>query len=344
MDIWSEYQAGGLWGLWTQYFPAGFSLGVRGGGTACLFTPKQLRVDSWETGGAEASFYWQAESGFELAIFAEALAGPEIQAAWIALLELEARTVDPAPTFLPFLPPVGELSEDLNKLIFEPPPVVILNGQPGTGKGAVLQCLALLHANSLVAIKDGPVAKIKTPGGDIFFIPEVAMLEVDVQQILAKQAKAGARIWGATAYDMAMLKNRKILSGSLVELFEAAKHMLPPVSRRDPEELKKLALFWQALHGVEKKRFVANLDFLKRRALGQDSLSVETILEEGRGLRGVIAEFEKEAILKAYSRVGRSQHKVARLLKVSRGSLQHKLRKYQLESYASPDADTEDSE
>jgi transcriptional regulator with PAS, ATPase and Fis domain len=86
----------------------------------------------------------------------------------------------------------------------------------------------------------------------------------------------------------------------------------------------------------------ANLEFLKARTVGGAQLSVGSILEEGRGLRGVIAEFEKEAIRQAHARVGRSQHKIANLLKVSRGSLQHKLRKYQLESYAPAEADTEE--
>lgn len=178
----------------------------------------------------------------------------------------------------------------------------------------------------------------------MLFVREVAMLEPDEQQTLVKQAKAGSWVWAATVYDLQMLKSRKILSTALVDLLDGAKYLLPPVAKRDPDELKKLSAFWQSFHGVEKKHTVANLDFQKRRALGLDALSVESILEEGRGLRGVIAEFEKEAILKAHSRVGRSQHKIARLLKVSRGSLQHKLRKYQLESYASPDADSDDSE
>ncbi len=105
-----------------------------------------------------------------------------------------------------------------------------------------------------------------------------------------------------------------------------------------------MAAFWRSLHGVRATGAEANLDFQKSRVLGKSSLSVESILEEGRGLRGVIAEFEKQAILKAQARVGRSQHKIANLLKVSRGSLQHKLRKYQLESYASADADTDNEE
>lgn len=347
MDIWSKYQKQGIWGLWCDFSSrhgVEFELGVRADSFAVLFSPANPKILPWNDANTGAMFRWRAQSGLEVGLMGNGVVPPAESDTWQLLLAYESRSLDSSPSFMPFLPPVGGLSAELNDLIFSPPQVLLLNGQPGTGKGAILQALALLHAQAAADLRPDALMRFDTPGEPLYIAPEVAMLEPEAQQTLVKEVKAGARVWTATVYDVQMLKSRKILSSTLVDLLDAARYPLPPVAKRDAGELKNLSGFWQSFHGTEKKHIVANLDFQKRRALGLATLSVESILEEGRGLRGVIAEFEKEAILKAHSRVGRSQHKIARLLKVSRGSLQHKLRKYQLESYASPDADTEESE
>ncbi|GAB4425952.1 MAG: hypothetical protein OHK0011_07320 [Turneriella sp.] len=181
-----------------------------------------------------------------------------------------------------------------------------------------------------------------TPSGQIWIVPELAMLETDVQLRIRKSVTKGARLWAATAYDVAMLRTRKILHPDFADLVAARRVHLAATARRSEAEIRYFTEFWQALYGRAQSKPQVNLEFLKQRIVSGTQLSVGSILEEGSGLRGVIAEFEKEAIRQAHARVGRSQHKIARLLKVSRGSLQHKLRKYQLESYASTDADTED--
>ena len=204
--------------------------------------------------------------------------------------------------------------------------------------------MLLLHAGIRLPSERLAVVDLMVDDRRAVVVPEVALLEPEEQLALVKSARKGDLLWVATVYDLAMLKSRKIVSPALTDLLEPAKVLLPAVANRDAAELKSFAAFWAALYGVEAAATPANLAFLKQKTVGQVGLSVEAILEEGRGLRGVIAEFEKEAMLKAQARVGRSQHKIARMLKVSRGSLQHKLRKYQLESFESADADTEETE
>ena len=286
-------------------------------------------------------FSWESLGGLTLALYADATPSAADAESWQLLLEYESQRPQVQNTFFPFFPSLENVGAELNALIAEPAVVVILNGQPGTGKRSILQSMALFHAGLRVDTRHEVAVSLKTRRGSVVVVPELALLEVAEQQALLRHIKDGGTLWGATVYDMVALKNRKILQPAFADALIAARMLLAPVAKREEAELETMASFWLALHGLQKPGAVANLAFQKARALGKEALSVESILEEGRGLRGVIAEFEKEAILKAQARVGRSQHKIANLLKVSRGSLQHKLRKYQLESYASPDADTD---
>jgi len=343
MDAWSEYQRRGLWGEWSSFFSRdSFALRLTWEGATWVFrsSPPALAPDGPDQG--PVVFRWQSRGGIELQLAADKAPGSPEAARWQDLLEYESILPDEAPTFMPFLPPAGGLTESLNSIILNPPEALILNGQPGTGKFAILQALLLLHARIRMPAAAVPLLRLEVGGRQVLVAHEVALLEPAEQQEILKRRKAGGFFWGATHYDLDMLLGRKILSPAFGEMAYAARQLLPPLAGRNKEEIDQVASFWRAFYGVARKRDYANFDFLRRRVLGGEALSVESILEEGRGLRGVVAEFEKEAIRKAQARVGRSQHKIARLLKISRGSLQHKLRKYGMESYATPDADTEE--
>jgi hypothetical protein len=344
MDIWSKYTQLGIWGLWREFFSsagdwfllirlAGRSLAVNGR-LGCVAEQNDLSL-------AEV-FTWSSGHGFTLVLFAGIQPPQSFSDYWSLLLHYESANADRRPSFSPFVAPVGEWSVKLNGLLAQPAQILVLNGQPGVGKRTVLQGLSLLHAGRLAELEPQSLNHWITPSGDIWIVPELAMLESDVQARIQKSVGKGARLWAATAYDLAILRARKIISSSFADMVFEQKIHFPPVSRRSQEEIEAFVEFWQAFHGQARPKQQTNLEFLKQRTLTGAQLSVGSILEEGSGLRGVIAEFEKEAIRQAHARVGRSQHKIARLLKVSRGSLQHKLRKYQLESYASADADTED--
>ena len=58
--------------------------------------------------------------------------------------------------------------------------------------------------------------------------------------------------------------------------------------------------------------------------------NLDEVLTEGGGLRGLISGLEKRAIRLAFERVGGSQNKIADYLGISRGSLQHKIKKHKL--------------
>lgn len=342
MNTWSQYQERGIWGLWWNFFAATsgeLSVGISYEDSAWLFEPSNPILQTMPQLPARGVFSWGSSNGFELALYSTAVPGERERETWQLLMEYEQARPALTPTFLPFLPPGIGTTALLNERLFSAPPALLLNGQPGTGKAAVLQCLALLHAGQ--RLTQAPFSEYGAPEFEFVLVPELALLEISEQDYLMKRAKKGVRIWGATVYDVQTLLGRKIITPAVYSFFEAVRIVLPAAQKRDAAELQAAQSFWRALYGADAATANANLDFVRRRTLGLESISVESILEEGRGLRGVVAEMEKEAIRRAQARVGRSQHKVARLLKVSRGSLQHKLRKYELESEAS-DADNED--
>ncbi len=344
MEIWSEYQSRGLWGLWRAHFGASaspFEVCVEIDGRQQVASVGKAGVALVREATLPEVFSWSSGCGLLLSIHSAAPVSPDASGAWELLLHLEKVGFDLRPTFFPFMPGSVGLFSALNELLILPPAVLLLNGQPGSGKRFMLQSLCQLRAGRLPDLDSAPFTRVEHEQGAIWVVPEVAMLEIKEQQELWKHARSGDALWVASVYDVAMLCDKKIVHSSLAALLEPHKLLLPAMAKRDPAELQALSQYWQAFYGRRPDAAAANLAFLKKQVLGGAGLSVESILEEGRGLRGVVAEFEKEAIRKAHARVGRSQHKISRLLKVSRGSLQHKLRKYQLESYTSPDADNE---
>lgn len=345
MDAWSKYRQLGIWGLWREFFSASareWFLLLQYSDKSFVVNGQLGQVVAHKAADAAEVFSWDSKSGFSLGLYAEAELPQSVTDQWGLLLHYEAVNYGGRPSFCPFMTSLTTSAAEINQLIANPGQVLTMNGQPGVGKRTVLQGLSLLHAGRLAELEPQSLNHWVTPSGDIWIAPELAMLETDVQQRILKGVASGARFWAATAYDIAMLRARKILSPAFAEMVAERRFHLSPVARRGEAELQDFIDFWQAFYGEARVRQPANLEFLKQRTLTGAQLSVGSILEEGSGLRGVIAEFEKEAIRQAHARVGRSQHKIARLLKVSRGSLQHKLRKYQLESYTSADADTED--
>ena len=336
----------GLWGLWISHFSAQqqpFLVGIQFGDESWFFgssggLPSRTRGFDYPD-----VFEWVSPSGMAVRVFSPGAVLADVANCWVAMLHYEAQAVDRCQTFFPVSFPLTEFTRALSSTLVLPPQVLLINGQPGTGKKAALGFLLLSHCGRrLQANHLSQVAMLSTQSS-LMVIPEIAMLEPAEQLGIVDSVGQGGYCWAATAYDLAMLRSRKIIIPQLADILEPARLLMPAISRSEPADIQILSSFWLHLHGSRSQLAAANLSFQKQKALGVSGLSVEAILEEGRGLRGVIAEFERDAIIKAHARVGRSQHKIARLLKVSRGSLQHKLRKYQLESFATPDADNEES-
>lgn len=344
MGAWSEYGRLGIWGMWREFFASSsdWVLAVEFAGRRLLVNGRAGSLATGESLGLHEVFSWNSVQGLSVAL----RAGSEVSASaadlWSLLLHYESAKSDCRPSFCPFSVAGTQGGVDANGLLVSPGQVLVLTGQPGVGKRTLLHGLSLLHAGRLAELQPQSLNHWATPSGGVWIVPELAMLEADVQQRILVEVEKGARLWAATAYDIALLRTRKIISPAFADLVAERRLHLPPVARWSTAETQALVDFWQAFHGQQQARQHANAEFLKQRSLTGAQLSVASILEEGRGLRGVIAEFEKEAIRQAHERVGRSQHKIARLLKVSRGSLQHKLRKYQFESYAPADADNEE--
>lgn len=344
MDAWLQYQSHGLWGLWKAYFDeqaSSFEVVVSYDGLQQAVSVQGQSASLVSRSDLPEVFTWVSGNGLEVSLRSDKPVSESAAALWQVFFNLERVGVDLRPTFFPFMPAGSGLSRSLNEMLLSQPALVLLNGQPGAGKRFLLQSLCLLRAGWLPDLDNRPVSSIDHAGKTIWVVPEVALLEIDEQQNLWKRARAGDSLWVASVYDIGMLRDKKIVYAALATMLEPARILLPALAKRDANEVQALSQFWQSFYGGRVGATAANLAFLKRQVLGGAGLSVESILEEGRGLRGVVAEFEKEAILKAYAKVGRSQHKISRLLKVSRGSLQHKLRKYQLESYTSSDADND---
>jgi DNA-binding NtrC family response regulator len=72
--------------------------------------------------------------------------------------------------------------------------------------------------------------------------------------------------------------------------------------------------------------FIDIFTFMQDHFLPQPSFF--NMMENGNNLRGVIKKIEMLAIEYAIKIVGKSQNKIAKFLGISRGSLQHKLKKY----------------
>ena len=104
----------------------------------------------------------------------------------------------------------------------------------------------------------------------------------------------------------------------------------------DPSSSEIVANFWSLFKGrgqVSISESLQTASEARRVALDASSgdLSILTdIFASGGNLRDAVARIEAEAIRRAHSMVGNSQNKIAELLGISRGSLQHKIRKYQL--------------
>lgn len=344
MDQWSKYSERGLWGVWREFFTKPWGVSIEySQNRHCVDANRMQAVALAELPGQEV-FTWQAATGFSLSLYADMSPSPDAAEVWRLLLHYESVRIDKRPTFFPFLPSHTPNGNRLNQIVAGADKILLFTGQPGCGKRSLLQSLSLLHIGRLPELEPQSLNHWRDSYGELWIVPEVAMLEQQEQKEILKSVGQGARLWAATAYDLGVLCSRKILSPPFARMLEVGRVHLPPVSAQAPEDVRALVEFWSAFYGVAKPKPQMNLDFLKQQTVAGAGLSVGSILEEGRGLRGIIAEFEKEAIRQAHARVGRSQHKIARLLKISRGSLQHKLRKYGLESYAPIHADTQKEE
>ncbi len=196
MAGWSEYQAKGIWGLWVAAYPSGVDLGLAYDSFSFFFSSDGLvrAVESLPPGSV---FEWESAGGFRLHLYADAIPAAADAGLWQILLEHEVVRSDGYPTFLPFFPGLTGLALQLNEIVAQPPALLVLNGQPGAGKEAVLQTLAIRHANTRIDNRDEVVIHVQTRFGLAFVVPEIALLEVAEQQAVVKHIKGWGVLWAA---------------------------------------------------------------------------------------------------------------------------------------------------
>ena len=143
----------------------------------------------------------------------------------------------------------------------------------------------------------------------------------------------GGKFFLASQYSLEALYEYKLIREDLYTLLKENQLLFPSLKSRDKEEKKALYLFLKE-HFIEKLPPIPLWDKLKENFLSL----VEFSRKEGgefywnfsfsSSLREAIAFLEQVGISYAYEVVGESQEKVANFLGISRGSLQHKLKKY----------------
>lgn len=144
----------------------------------------------------------------------------------------------------------------------------------------------------------------------VVFVPELALLEEDDQLYLAKKIELGMSCVAQTAYQLEPLSSEGLLLPSLYERLHE-NQLTFSVSLFSPSA-RKLD------DGSSKPKDSSRV------------LDIGAALEGGLKIRDIVREMEVRAIKAAYSIGGGSQMKVASMLGISRGSLQHKFKKYEL--------------
>ena len=260
------------------------------------------------------------------------------------------------PTFLPFLYPNSDCLSTVNELLYRQKTqgLVFLNAQKGSGKASFAQCFILLHLKHFLNFNSMKekinYISIETPElKSILYIPELALLtyseQFDLIQILQNEKNALVII--ASAYALDVLFNNHIILKDMFFLCQEKRIIIPSLRKRYPDisamidflcrsKINMKALSSQGL------KYNDNLDGLKK------SLSAEVIhearddnnnsikldlssLENNQSLRDMIAKLEIASIQYAHEKVGDSQNNIADFLGISRGSLQHKLKKYNID-------------
>lgn len=195
----------------------------------------------------------------------------------------------------------------------------------------------------------------------VLLIPELLHLERKSQDFLydfsvfIHNSNQGV-VFIFSSYDLSAIKDPEVLHPELQRMCLDNREIFPSyaslVSRSYGkvllEELIEDYIFYDIIYDSEKKEkdndywllFLENKNkkshtnfqdlFYRNSIYKNENSSINIDISPNSGLRDYIAEAEKKAILFAYENIAKSQQEIADYLGISRGSLQHKLRKYKL--------------
>jgi hypothetical protein len=190
----------------------------------------------------------------------------------------------------------------------------------------------------------GKIQKIQLENIVILIIDELAFCtEIDQKEVLTEiiDRKQETILFICSAYDPAILSSRGVIGLKLAELCINERIIFPSLHKRSKSLINILSkyLFFKGLHlpafyteKWQNKQTFQN-GFSDIFTIFQDYFtpqpSLMSTLEKGKNIREIVKEIEVFAIDYAIKIVGKSQNKIAKHLGISRGSLQHKLKKYE---------------
>lgn len=199
----------------------------------------------------------------------------------------------------------------------------------------------------------------ENPSQLLALIPELLQLDRDSQDLIYEILQkfndpTECSVFVLSSFDLSRIQNTEILHPDLQKLCLDNREVFPSYSSicsrsygdsLIAELIGGIALgfqlflkheqnteLWKSRLDIENAKGKRNFfDLFYKSGFPKDTKKGQTSEAPGQGgLREFVAEAEKNAILYAYENVARSQQEIADYLGISRGSLQHKLRKYKL--------------
>jgi len=257
------------------------------------------------------------------------------------MLLLERSFYNKTPSFFPFYLPMDENGIFLNDQLCSDRRLFFLNGQAGTGKKTFIWKHLCYHNLDPMQLPDSQEQNFLQKGSDYVIIHELALLELNEQSRLLEllQAEEVMFCYVCSRYGLDALREQGLVVEELYALMNGSRIVFPALHRRGEIVFKELAFQFDC-KGVQIPAFVANSWFNKvGQRIGYDEYIADMELlreiehplfdiQDNLDLRLQIGEYENKCIGFAQRIVGSSQNKIARMLGISRGSLQHKLKKY----------------
>ena len=274
---------------------------------------------------------------YQIGLFSLQLNSDELSDSDLASIQSLLSTFASAEALQPFryqslMPLVFPFGSDLNQNLLERRDFFFLNGAPGSGKHTFARSYSLLHHLDFSKVIEyselAEISKVdqsallgKVGGGETIFVYSKYSFEALLEYDILDMKLAG--LCQDNMMRMQFLKKKKDFD-EMLPYFRSFKLMnISPPAQWPQKFSGGFTGFVEYLQNLtdlvdvstDAKYSVYNLD---------------EVLAEGRGLRGLIAGLEKRAIRLAFERVGGSQNKIADYLGISRGSLQHKIKKHKL--------------
>lgn len=265
------------------------------------------------------------------------------------LMFIRAEALYPSlyPSFIPYFLPFDDTVFEINKSLEKKKKLFFLNGQTGTGKKSFIRNHLLLNYQISLDFsgkKSVTYKKLQHKASDlnILIVPELALCEEEELVFVENLLENGdnTHIYLCSLYDPDVLHSRGMISSVLRDASIENRIIFPALHRR-PSSASQAVRYYSLIKDVQLPKQIDESWFIKSRLKEgfndvyktlytplYRNTSISDLLAQGKDLRDIVASIEYEAIKFAQRIVGNSQLKIAKLLGISRGSLQHKLKKY----------------